>query len=68
MAGYLLARRVSACRAAFDDPRCAQRSITDIALASGFTSPTHFSRVFRSHVGMSPSEYRHARAARAMPA
>ncbi|RYF38620.1 MAG: AraC family transcriptional regulator, partial [Comamonadaceae bacterium] len=24
-----------------------------------FSSPSHFSRVFREHTGMSPSEFRH---------
>lgn len=33
-------------------------SITDIALASGFDDPAHFSRLFRSHFGLSPSSYR----------
>jgi len=61
VAGYLLARRLEACRGAFDDPRWADRSITEIALAHGFSSMAHFSRVFRSHAGMSPSEYRRDR-------
>ncbi len=34
------------------------RSITDIALSWGFRNPSHFSRVFRDHTGMSPSEFR----------
>lgn len=33
-------------------------SITSIALASGFDDPAHFSRLFRSHFGLSPSSYR----------
>lgn len=60
VAGYLLARRVDACRLAFDDTRLAERSITEIALAFGFSSPAHFSRVFRNRTGVSPSAYRHA--------
>lgn len=63
VAGYLLARRLEACRAAFDEPRLAERSITEIALAHGFSNMAHFSRVFRAHVGLSPSEYRRERAA-----
>jgi AraC-like DNA-binding protein len=62
VAGYLLARRLEACRAAFDDTRLAERSITEIALAHGFSNMAHFSRVFRAHVGLSPSEYRRERA------
>lgn len=33
-------------------------SILDVALASGFRTHQHFSRVFRRHVGISPSAYR----------
>lgn len=62
VAGFVLARRLDACRAAFDDPRLAERSITDIALAHGFSSMAHFSRVFRAHAGLPPSEYRRERA------
>jgi transcriptional regulator GlxA family with amidase domain len=32
-------------------------------LAFGFSNMAHFSRVFRSHLGMSPSDYRRAGAA-----
>jgi AraC-like DNA-binding protein len=60
VAGFLLARRIEACRLAFDDPKLADRSITEIALAFGFSNPAHFSRVFRNHSGTSPSAYRQA--------
>jgi AraC-like DNA-binding protein len=63
VAGYLLARRLEACRAAFDDPKAAERSITEIAFGHGFSSMAHFSRVFRAHAGVSPSEYRRERVA-----
>ncbi len=33
-------------------------TISQIAQSLGFVSPFHFSRVFKTHVGMSPSEYR----------
>jgi AraC family transcriptional regulator len=33
-------------------------SILDVALASGFKTHQHFSRIFRRHVGISPSTYR----------
>jgi AraC-like DNA-binding protein len=58
VAGYVLARRLEACRATFDDPQSARRSITEIALAHGFSNLAHFSRVFRAHAGVSPSEFR----------
>jgi AraC-like DNA-binding protein len=60
IAGYVLAQRLEACQAALADPRLAGRSITDLALAVGFSSPAHFSRVFRARLGVSPSAYRQA--------
>lgn len=59
IAGFVLARRIDACRAAFADPQLAGRSITEIALAFGFSNAAHFSRVFRAHTGLTPSDYRH---------
>jgi len=65
VAGFVLARRIDACRLAFDDPRLAERSITEVALAFGFSNPAHFSRVFRNQTGVSPSAYRQATLRRA---
>ncbi len=39
----------------------ADRSITDIAFASGFNSSSHFSRAFRARYGMAPREWRKRR-------
>ncbi|WP_295642054.1 helix-turn-helix domain-containing protein [uncultured Methylibium sp.] len=61
VAGYILRRRLEACRRSFDDRANEQRSITDIAFAFGFSNMAHFSRVFRSHLGLSPSDYRRAK-------
>ena len=58
VAGYILRRRLAACRHAFDDRGQAHRSITDIALSFGFQNMAHFSRVFRAHLGLPPSDYR----------
>ena len=58
VAGYILNRRLQACRASFDDRHQGQRSITDIALGFGFSNMAHFSRVFRTHLGVAPSDYR----------
>jgi AraC-like DNA-binding protein len=58
VAGYILMRRLEACRQAFVDRASAHRSITEIALAAGFQNMAHFSRVFRAHLGMAPSDYR----------
>ena len=60
VAGYILPRRLEACCQCFDDRAHSHRSITEIALGFGFSSMAHFSRVFRSHVGVSPSDYRRA--------
>jgi AraC-like DNA-binding protein len=66
VAGYVLAQRLEACRADLADARLDERSIADIALARGFASPAHFSRVFRAHTGRSPSEYRRERCGAAL--
>jgi len=60
VAGYILHRRLEACRRSFDDRRNDHRSITEIALGFGFSNMAHFSRVFRSHLGVPPSDYRRA--------
>lgn len=58
VAGYILNRRLQACRASFEDRSQSHRSITDIALGFGFSNMAHFSRVFRNHLGQAPSDYR----------
>jgi AraC-like DNA-binding protein len=60
VAGYVLHRRLQACLATFSDGAQQHRSITDIALGFGFSNPAHFSRVFRSRFGLTPSDYRRA--------
>lgn len=63
VAGYILRRRLEACCQCFDDRANGHRSITEIALGFGFSSMAHFSRVFRAHLGVAPSDYRRAAAA-----
>ena len=58
VAGYILARRLEACRQAFVDRGSSHRSITDIALGFGFQNMAHFSRVFRAQFGIRPSGFR----------
>jgi AraC family transcriptional regulator len=53
--GYVRARRVEAARLALCDPG---RPIAEIALSLGFTSQSHFTRVFREHSGQTPLAYR----------
>jgi len=62
VAGYILRRRLEACRRTLADRASDQRSITDVALANGFQNMAHFSRVFRAHLGAAPSDYRRAAA------
>jgi AraC-like DNA-binding protein len=40
--------------------RASSRTITDIAIDCGFTSPSRFSNAFRRRYGCTPSAYRHA--------
>jgi AraC-like DNA-binding protein len=61
VAGYILMERLRASQRDLADPRLDARSIAEISVARGFGSTAHFSRAFRHHVGMSPSEYRQAR-------
>ena len=35
-------------------------SVTDVSYALGFSAPSHFSRFFRQHLGITPSDYRRA--------
>jgi len=60
VASYILNRRLQACRKTFDERSQAHRSITDVAFSFGFSNMAHFSRVFRAHLGMAPSDYRKA--------
>ena len=58
LAGYIQRRRVAACVRELCENAKGARPITEIALSWGFSNLSHFSRVFRSHTGMSPSEFR----------
>lgn len=35
-------------------------TITDVSYEVGFSAPSHFTRFFRQHLGITPSDYRHA--------
>lgn len=50
--------RVERAKRALRDPLRATQTIARIATDSGFDSPSHFARVFRSEVGCTPSDYR----------
>jgi AraC-like DNA-binding protein len=55
---YLTARRVERARRMLADEN---QSVTDVCFAVGFESPASFSRTFRRHTGLPPSEYRRKR-------
>jgi AraC-like DNA-binding protein len=65
LASYILQQRLQACIQELRQGSASTRAITDIALSWGFGNLSHFSRVFREHTGMSPSEFRQAQQARA---
>jgi AraC family transcriptional regulator len=52
---YVRTRRIQEARSALLDR---SRSISQIALDLGFSSQSHFTRVFREHAGTTPLEYR----------
>jgi AraC family transcriptional regulator len=53
--GYVRRRRIDlACQRI----RAGKRSLLDIALEAGFATQSHFSRVFRVEVGVTPTEFR----------
>jgi len=54
---YLNRYRVRHAKALLDE----DKSITEVALAVGFSSAAHFSRIFRRETGMTPSDYRQGR-------
>ncbi len=56
---FVLAKRLQKVHAALCDPRQAHRSVSEIALSTGFGDVSHFNRAFRSHYGASPTEVRH---------
>lgn len=51
-------RRLERCRADLLDPILSDRTIASIASRWGFVDAAHFSRIFKTHYGTSPSELR----------
>jgi AraC family transcriptional activator of tynA and feaB len=54
----LFTRRIEKCQAALADPAQAHRQISDIAYTWGFGDASHFGRMFKAIVGMTPREYK----------
>lgn len=55
---YVNGFRVKALQQALRDPRHAEATILELALAEGFNSKSSLNRVFKKHTGMTPSAYR----------
>jgi AraC-like DNA-binding protein len=55
---FIWLSRIERCKGVLSDRSQRHRSISDIAFASGFNDMSHFSRLFREQVGMTPRQYR----------
>ena len=55
---YFWQRRLFCCAETLRDPRQAHRSITDVCFSYGFSSSSHFSRLFKDQFGVPPIDYR----------
>ncbi len=55
---WIRERRLERCRTDLLNPALADRTIAAIAARWGFSDAAHFSRVFKTHYGVSPSELR----------
>lgn len=56
--GWIRSRRIERCRKDLSNPALADRPVSSIAARWGLFDPAHFSRLFKSTCGLSPSEYR----------
>ncbi|QBS44394.1 helix-turn-helix domain-containing protein [Nocardia sp. CS682] len=59
---WLRTQRLEACRRELAHPNARHRTIASIAYQWGFADATHFSRAFRSAYGLTPSDWRKAKA------
>lgn len=57
---WIRQRRLEGCRRDLAGPYAAGRTVASIAARWGFLNPAHFSRVFKTAHGLSPSDYRAA--------
>ncbi|MFT4233254.1 MAG: helix-turn-helix domain-containing protein [Leucobacter sp.] len=58
VSGYIRSHRLDRCRQDLMSPLFADKPVAAIAARYGFIDAAHFSRVFRAHFGMTPSEVR----------
>lgn len=56
--GWIRNRRIEHCRRDLANPALAEETVSSIAGKWGLFDPAHFSRLFKSTYGLSPSEYR----------
>jgi AraC-like DNA-binding protein len=56
--GWIRARRIAHCRRDLADPQFAQLPVSSIGARWGLVNAAHFSRLFKSAYGLSPSEFR----------
>src|SRR5208282_2570249 len=55
---FLWQRRLIRCADALRDPSRAHLTITDVCFSYGFSSSSHFSRLFKDRYGIAPARYR----------
>lgn len=60
--GLLMSARVTLATRMLESPLMARLTIAEIGRRAGFCDPSHFTRVFRRHSGMTPAQLRHGRA------
>jgi AraC-like DNA-binding protein len=58
VAGWIRGRRLERCRADLSDPSLAHVTVAEIGARWGFMHPPHFTTVFRTQFGETPSAYR----------
>jgi AraC-like DNA-binding protein len=58
---YIWELRIDQCRKALIDREQSEKSVSKIAFEWGFNSSAHFSRMFRSQVGVAPTAFRRNR-------
>ena len=58
VSSYLWGHRLIRCAEVLRDPSQAHRAITDVCFSYGFSSSSHFSRLFKDRFGVPPARYR----------
>jgi AraC-like DNA-binding protein len=61
VSGWIIDRRLHACKQALTDPAFNRQKISEIAFRYGFNSSSHFCRAFKDKYGVSPGDVRRTR-------